>query len=279
MSGELLNLTKDLVFQELFGKQKNKDITAHLLSLILNREIKNIDLDVNKRMLGNRKNSKTGRLDIRAKFNDGEDCNIELQVEPYPYMDKRMLEYWGSMYDAKINSGDSYEVLKPTISILITDYKITNLKHISKYHTIWNLREKDFSDTILTNDIEMHILEIPKINDNEMLKDELVQWLRFIKEPENKEVEKFMEENKYLKQARKELEHLSGDPDFKRLLESRAGFLRDVDAKMEVAEEKGREEGKKQTQIEVAKKMKEENMDIEQISKITNLTIKEITEL
>ena len=279
MSGELLNLTKDLVFQELFGKQKNKDITAHLLSLILDREIKNIDLDVNKRMLGNRENSKTGRLDIRAKFNDGEDCNIELQVEPYPYMDKRMLEYWGSMYDAKINSGDSYKVLKPTISILIADYKITNLKHISKYHTIWNLREKEFTDTVLTNDIEMHILEIPKINDNEMLKDELVQWLRFIKEPENKGVEKFMEENKYLKQARKELEHLSGDPDFKRLLESRAGFLRDVDAKMEVAEEKGREEGKKQTQIEVAKKMKEENMDIEQISKITNLTIKEITEL
>ncbi len=275
ISGELLNLTKDLVFQELFGKQKNKDITAHLLSLILKREIKNIDLDVNKRMLGNRENSKTGRLDIRAKFNDGEDCNIELQVEPYPYMDKRMLEYWGSMYDAKINSGDSYEVLKPTISILITDYKITNLKHISKYHTVWNLREKDFKDTILINDIEMHILEIPKINDNEMLKDELVQWLRFIKEPENKGVEKFMEENKYLKQARKELEHLSGDPDFKRLLESRAGFLRDVDAKMYVA----KEEGKKQKQLEIAKKMKEENMDIEQISRITNLTIKEITEL
>ena len=283
MSGKLLNLTKDLVFQELFGKQKNKEITSHLLSLILKREIKNIDLDVNKRMLGNRENSKTGRLDIRAKFNDGEDCNIELQVEPYPYMDKRMLEYWGSMYDAKINSGDSYKVLKPTISILIADYKITNLKHISKYHTIWNLREKEFTDTVLTNDIEMHILEIPKINDNEMLKDELVQWLRFIKEPENKGVEKFMEENKYLKQARKELEHLSGDPDFKRLLESRAGFLRDVDAKIEVAEEKGKEEGKKegkkQNQLEIAKKMKEENMDIEQISRFTNLTIDEIKQL
>ena len=287
MSGELLNLTKDLVFQELFGKQKNKDITAHLLSLILNRKIKNIDLDVNKRMLGNRENSKTGRLDIRAKFNDGEDCNIELQVEPYPYMDKRMLEYWGSMYDAKINSGDSYEVLKPTISILITDYKITNLKHISKYHTIWNLREKDFTDTVLTNDIEMHILEIPKINDNEMLKDELVQWLRFIKEPENKGVEKFMEENKYLKQARKELEHLSGDPDFKRLLESRAGFLRDVDAKMEVAEKKGKEkgreegkeEGKRQKQLEIAKKMKDKNKPIKEIIELTELSKEEIEKL
>ena len=88
-----------------------------------------------------------------------------------------------------------------------------------------------------------------------------------------------MEENKYLKQARKGLEPLSGDPDFKRLLESRAGFLRDVDAKMEVAEEKGREEGKKQKQLEIAKKMKEENMDMEQISRITNLTSKEIEEL
>ena len=279
MSGELLELTKDLVFQELFGKQKNKDITAHFISLILNKEIKNIDLDVNKRMLGNRENSKTGRLDIRAKFNDGEDCNIELQVEPYPYMDKRMLEYWGSMYDAKINSGDSYEVLKPTISILIADYKLPKIEHITKYHTIWNLREKEFPDIILTNDIEMHILEIPKINDNEMLKDELVQWLRFIKEPENKGVEKFMEENKYLKQARKELEHLSGDPDFKRLLESRAGFLRDVDAKMEVAKNEGKEEGKKQKQLEIAKKMKEENISIEQISRITNLTVEEIEKL
>ena len=275
MSGKLLNLTKDLVFQELFGKQKNKEITSHLLSLILKREIKNIYLDVNKRMVGNRENAKTGRLDIRAKFNDGEDCNIELQVEPYPYMDKRMLEYWGSMYDAKINSGDSYKVLKPTISILIADYKITNLKHISKYHTIWNLREKEFTDTVLTNDIEMHILEIPKINDNEMLKDELVQWLRFIKEPENKGVEKFMEENKYLKQARKELEHLSGDPDFKRLLESRAGFLRDVDAKMEVAEEKG----KKQKQLEIAKKMKDKNKPIEEIIELTELSKEEIEKL
>ena len=279
MSGKLLELTKDLVFQELFGKQKNKDITAHLLFLILNREIKNIDLDVNKRMLGNRKNSKTGRLDIRAKFNDGEDCDIELQVEPFPFMDKRMLEYWSSMYDAKINSGDLYSVLKPSISILITDYRVPKLEHISKYHTKWNLREEDFLDTILTDDIEMHILEIPKINDNEMLKDELVQWLRFIKEPENKGVEKFMKENKYLEQAKKELEHLSSDPDFKRLLESRAGFLRDVDAKMYVSKEEGKQEGKQEEKEEIAKKLLELGDEIEKIIAVTGLTKEEIEKL
>lgn len=138
MEVELLELKNDLVFQELFGRQKNSKITRHLISLILQREIRNLDLDVNKRMLGNRKNSKIGRLDVRAKFNDGEDCNIELQVAPYEHMEKRMLAYWAMMYQNKISRGNDYEILKPTISILIANYRIKELEHISEYHTIWN---------------------------------------------------------------------------------------------------------------------------------------------
>lgn len=230
MPDKLLELKNDLVFQELFGKQKNSKITAHLLSLILEKEIHKIDLDVNKRMLGNRPDSKTGRLDIRAKFNNGEDCNIELQVLPYDCMAERMLNYWAMMYDNKISSGQNYHVLKPSISILITNYRLKQLQNIPKYHTIWNLREKEIPRCILTNNIEMHILEIPKIKNDEILKDELAQWLKFIENPGNKEVEKFMSENKFLKQAKEELAYLSGDPDFQRLVEARAGFLMDQEA-------------------------------------------------
>lgn len=271
MPDKLLELKNDLVFQELFGKQKNSQITSHLLSLILGRKIYNIDLDVNKRMLGNRPDSKTGRLDIRAKFNDGEDCNIELQVVPYKHMAERMLNYWGTMYSSKISRGEGYNILKPSISILIADYKIEQLKDINKYHTIWNLREKENKGIILTDNIEMHILEIPKIKDEEILKDELVQWLKFIANPENKEVERFMEENKFLKQAREELAYLSGDPDFQRLLEARAGFLWDMHLlKMEAQEEK------KEEKIRIAKELIKTNMSIEQIAKITELTEDEI---
>lgn len=62
MPDKLLELKNDIVFQELFGKQKNSKITGHLISLILEKEIYNLDLDVNKRMLGNREDSKIGRL-------------------------------------------------------------------------------------------------------------------------------------------------------------------------------------------------------------------------
>lgn len=130
MPDKLLELKNDLVFQELFGKQKNSNITSHLLSLILNREIYNVDLDVNKRMLGNSPDAKTGRLDVRVKFNNGEDCNIELQVAPYKYMSNRMLDYWSVMYSNKISSGDDYNILKPSISILIAAYKLEELEDI-----------------------------------------------------------------------------------------------------------------------------------------------------
>lgn len=291
MPDKLLSLSNDIVFQELFGNPKNSKITAHLLSLILNRKIYNIDLDANKRMLGNRPNSKTGRLDIRAKFNDGEDCNIELQVAPCYFMPERMLDYWGTMHSLKISKGQDYDVLKPSISILIANYKLEQLLHIDKYHTTWNLREQDYHDTIITKNIEMHILEIPKINNTLSLKDELAQWLKFIENPGNKEVQKNMYKNMYWKQAEEELAYLSGDPGFQRLVEARAGFLMDQATYKKQCRREGRaegrtegraeglKEGKKLKQFEIAKKLKSKKFSIEEISEITGLSKEDIEKL
>ena len=275
MPDKLLELKNDVVFQELFGNPKNSEITGHLLSLILKREVFNIDLDVNKRMIKNNPDLKIGRLDIRVKFNDGEECNIELQVKPYKYMENRMLQYWATMYGNKVQKGKKYDALKPTISILIAGYNLDKTEDIQRYHTIWNLREEKQRDMKLTNDIEMHILEIPKIRKEELENDELAQWLKFIENPENEEVKMFMCENKYWKQAMEELEYLSGEEGFKLLVESRAGFLMDQDIEMEEREKKGKAEGKK----EIAKKMKAKNMPIEEIIELTELTKEEIENL
>ena len=37
-----------------------------------------------------------------------------------------------------------------------------------------------------------------------------------------------MQENKFWKQAKEELAHLSGDPHFHRIVEARAGMLKDI---------------------------------------------------
>lgn len=292
---KLLDLKDDLVFQELFGKQKNSEITSHFLSLILGRKIENIDLDANKRMLGNGKDSKTERLDIRAKFNDGEDCNIELQVVEYEYMLERMLDYWGNMYSNKIKKSEKYNVLKPTISILIAAYKLKELKDISKYHTVWNLREKDYTDKILNKNIEIHILEIPKISDKNLKEEELANWLKFIENPESEDIKKIMNKNDFLKQAMDELAYLSGDEGFKDAVERRVDYLfyeeLEKNARYEKGLAKGKEEGIKEGKrvgleegeligkIKIVKEMLKLNIPISQISKITKLTEEEIEEI
>lgn len=104
-----------------------------------------------------------------------------------------------------------------------------------------------------------------------------------------------MEENEYYKQAEEELEYLSGDPNFKNLVMDRAFYLMDQasyakqlkDEGIKEGIEKGIEEGikngeasgKKKSQIEIAKKLLKLNMPIEQISKITELSIEEIEKL
>ena len=107
------------------------------------------------------------------------------------------------------------------------------------------------------------------------MENELVQWLKFIEDSESEEVRKFMSENKYLEQAKKELEYLSGDPSFQAEVEAREGMLRDIHSMKYKSHEDGRKEGKKQ----IAQKMKAKNMPIEEIVELTGLSEKEIEKL
>jgi len=285
MEKKLLKPRNDLVFQKLFGEQKNKEITGHLLSLILGKEVYNVDLDVNKQMIGKREGLKTCILDIRAKFNDGEECNIELQVSPYKHMPDRMLQYWSMNYINKLERGEDYSKIKPTIAVLITCYKLDEIKEIPRYHTSWSLREDKETDAILTDKFQIHVLEIPKVKDIEIQTDELAQWMSFINDPEDGRLEKMMyENNKYFKQARKELEYLSGDKDFQEIVEKRALALMDQEVQTRLAKEEGRRAGKtegisigeKKKEIEIAKKMKARNIPIEEIMELTELSKEEI---
>ena len=96
-----------------------------------------------------------------------------------------------------------------------------------------------------------------------------------------------MRENRFLRQAKKELSYLSGDPDFQRLVDARAGFLKDmynmkkqalIDGRSEGIAQ-GLAEGKAEEKIEIAKKMKLKNMPINEIIELTGLSKKDIDSL
>ncbi len=96
-----------------------------------------------------------------------------------------------------------------------------------------------------------------------------------------------MEKNKEIKKAQEELEYLSGDEEARRIAELREKAIRDEITNLEGARAEGEARGKaegeiigeKNKSLEIAKKMKEENIPMEQIEKITGLTKKEIENL
>ena len=83
------------------------------------------------------------------------------------------------------------------------------------------------------------------------------------------------EKNDKVKKAVENYEVLTGDEEVKRLSEIRLMSNLEEKSALHCA----REEGKKQKQIEIAQKLKEQKMSIKQIAEITGLSEKEIEAL
>ena len=150
-------------------------------------------------------------------------------------------------------------------------------------------RGKDYTNKILTPVEKIVILELPKFKKykNKTQNQELRNWVEFIINPEKK----MQGESKEIEKAREVLEMMSQDKNERYLAELRqkyimdqkaiedAGYDKGYDSGYNTGHDSGTLEGRKERSIEIAKKMKEENMDISTITKITGLTKEEIEKL
>ena len=140
---------------------------------------------------------------------------------------------------------------------------------------------------ILTDKFELDIIELLKIKGRENEKDQLLDWLIFLENPESERVTRKMEENENLKEAVEKLDRISEDEKMQRIIELREKAIRDehaiydkgLDDGIEKGIQKGKEKGAKEEKIKIVKSMLKENMDIEIIIKITGLTKEEIEKL
>lgn len=158
---ELLKPKNDVVFHCLFRKG-NEEITKSLISSIIGEEIKNVELSNDRYLLQKYPDQKGGILDLNATLDNGVLCNIEIQLADKGHTEKRFLYYWARNYGAQLVKGNDYEMLKKTISILIVDFELNELKDMIDPHTKWQIREEKNSHKLLTDELEIHIIELPK---------------------------------------------------------------------------------------------------------------------
>ena len=250
---KLLSPKIDVVFQILFGEVGDENITADLLSTILDEKIESVQLNENIVLRREFPSDKMGIVDVLAKINGEEYCNIEMQLTNKENIIKRLLYYWSKQYIKGIKTGNEYEELKRMIVILIADFEIKGLEEAG-FQSKWKVIEEKERKLILTEDMEINIIELPKMyRDKGEEKEKLKQWLYFLENPESKEVASFMKENENMKQAKEKLDTMSEDARVRRLAELREKAILDekeakytgyCEGKREGYKE-GREEGRK----------------------------------
>lgn len=253
---KILSPKNDIVFQMLFSTENTK-ITKELISSIIEMKINTIELDRNKQLERKEVDDKIGIVDLRAKINNNIECEIEMHMIYSKNFISRLLYYCSKLYSNQLKRGKNYEDLNRTISIAIINDYIPELKDLPS-HTKWQIKKSRLYRKILTDKLEIHIIEISKaIKEYEKNKfDKRLQWMMFFDNPESMEVGKIMENNKDIKEAKDILNSISRDEKNQRIAELRLKNILDKNDIYLTAREQGLEEGKK----EGLKKGKEEGL-------------------
>ena len=296
-----LNRINDYFVRYLFSHTGNEYIALHFINSVF----KDLDFEtfskieiLNPFNIAENYDEKESIVDIKATTENGITVLIEIQARGNEDFVKRALFYWAYNYTSSLNRDGIYDELKAVISINITNFILTD-----EVHSCYVLKELN-NNKILTDHCQLHFIELPKFNltditkikDFEKLNKEFISWVKFFKGEdmsilikENtifEEVEKkcntFVNDSSVIdKYKKREIDSYFFDKslelDLKKAKEQ--GLAEGRSEGIEIGIEKGREEGEINKSIEIAKGMKNKNMDIKLISELTGLSIDIIEKL
>ena len=283
----LLDPKVDFVYKKIFGSPKHPRVLISFLNATLKpvNKITQVEIkgtDIAKQFI----EDKYSRLDVKATTNNDEIINIEIQLKNEYNMVQRSLYYLSKMYEEQLNEGEDYSKLTRTVCINILNFKYLKTE---RFHTGYRLKENETNEA-LSDIIEMHFIEIPKLPKESDEKDMLTAWTEFLRDPESEKVRSLEMNVEEIREAKDELVRISNDKEQREIYEMRSKILKDKVSALNEAERKGIEKGIKkgikqgiekgikQRTVELAENLLDV-LDNETISLKTGLTVDEIEQL
>ena len=290
-----ITLRNDYAFKRVFGVEENKDVLQNLLECILDippetiAGLELLDKEFHKEIL----TEKLGILDIKLRLKDGTFIDIEIQNVWHRDFAERTLYYWSKMYNEGIKQGQDYTKLPKCITINLIGKSFNKNKRL---HNKYLVLEQDTKEPLVSK-LEIHILNLEKarLSKEGQFKDNkakrLLNWLKFI-ETDDEEVRSMLEqESPMMKKANVAVSVMEMSPRDKWLYDSRMKYENDRASCISEGyrqgilqgEIKGRQEGfvdgAYQKALETAKNLLAMKFPIENIAKVTGLSIKEVEAL
>ncbi|MEI0493159.1 Rpn family recombination-promoting nuclease/putative transposase [Brachyspira intermedia] len=286
-----LNRINDYFIRYLFSHEGNENIALNFINAVfkdLGFETFNKIEILNPFNIAENYDEKESIVDIKATTETGITVLIEIQARGNEDFIKRALYYWAYNYSSSLNRGSFYDELKATVSINITNFILTDE---DKVHSCYVLKELN-NNKILTDHCQLHFLELPKFNLKNIseieslnkIHKEFISWVKFFK---GENMSNLIKENTIFEEVEKKCHTFVNNTPvmdkYKKREVDTYFFNKSIELDLKKAKSEGREEGKeegiKETQISMAKNMKARNMDLNLISELTGLSIKEIEEL
>jgi predicted transposase/invertase (TIGR01784 family) len=180
----------DYAFKHLYGRDKTRPLLIHVTDSVLDppagHHINYMDV-LNPFNPKEALTDKLSILDIKARDQSGRHFNIEMQMVGNTHYSKRVLYYACKLHQHQLQEGQDYLELKPTISITFLNDML--FPGQPAYHHCFRLLEQN-RHFPLTQDLEFHILELPKFTKTEaQLTTDLDIWLYFLIHAEKMDLE------------------------------------------------------------------------------------------
>lgn len=280
----LLKPKNDVVFQSIFN-QNNAKITKAFVEALLDEKITKMTINNDQILVRDNPEDKLGILDLELDINNNEKVDVEIQLIERTNFAERLLFYFSRLYASEIKRGDDYTESKKVILIAIIDYPLELTQTISEMETVWKLCEKNHPDLVLTDSIEICILELDKVK-NTYYKNKLdkkAQWMLFLDDPNSREVKEIMEKNNDIKDAVIEVHERSKDEQLRRLAELKEKAIMDEKAIYKAGKLRGEKEGISQGElkksIEIIKNLYSMNLPISQIAQAVDMSETEVKKI
>ncbi len=235
------------------------------------------------------KNLKETIVDVKCITQNGTVVIIEIQLQGNSRFPERILYYWAVNYSKLLKDGERYDELTPVISINLLNFNLDKkTKNIHSCYMLYEINNKK----LLTDHLQIHIIELKKFNNKNLLSKDLNCWLNFftsknveasmseivrekpLMEEVHKKYNNFIKSKLMMMEYEKKEAYLYGNQ-IMLAEERRLGKEEGI----KVGKEEGIKEGIEKEKYSLARNMKKDKVDFNTISKYTGLSIEEIENL
>ncbi len=278
MKAKYLNPFTDFGFKKIFGEEASKPLLIDFLNALLPQADKIVDLTFkNNEQLGQTDLDRKAIYDIYCENEKGEKFIVELQKAKQNYFKERTIYYSTFPIREQAEKGEWNYNLKAVYCIGILDFTFDDYEtEPEKSEVVHTIKLKNQNGKTFYEKLTFIYLEMPNFKQSEsQLETRLHKWLYFIKHLEDFQTIPTIFTDDVFNQAFEKAELAKFGQAELANYENSLKIYRDLKGVIDTAFDEGINEGV----LKVAKNAKQMGLKIEDIIKLTGLTIEEIERL